>query len=56
MVAEGRKKEFKSKAEERAELISRIMKMKDQGYSNVAIGRAFKMSESSVRTLLGEAH
>lgn len=50
--AEERTNRDASKAEERADIIRRMKSMKNAGYSNESIARAFKTSESSVRTFL----
>lgn len=51
-VSEERTERAKSKAEERADIVKRMKAMKNAGYSNESIARAFKITENSVRTFL----
>jgi transposase len=55
MIEEQRTASHTNKAETRASQIKRAKAMKNAGYSNEAIARAFKISESSVRTLLKDS-
>lgn len=51
-ISELRNRKSLAKAEQRAALYSQALRLKDAGYSNVAIGERLGMNESSVRSLL----